>query len=83
MSKLQAAGMEADAVLQSVTTNAARVLGLEDHFGSVQPGLTTDLAILEWDASPRALSDTSGQTRYAGCWVPRVTVRSGRILESA
>ena len=83
LSKLQAAGMEADAVLQAATTRAAQVLGLDEHVGTLQPGLTTDLAILEWDANPQTLTDASGNTRQAGRWVPRMTVRNGQIVESA
>ncbi|MEO1999780.1 MAG: amidohydrolase family protein [Planctomycetaceae bacterium] len=77
MSKLRAAGMDADAVLEATTTRAAKILSIDGDTGVLRPGHTADLAILEWAADPVALRDASGQVRHAGRWFPRLTVRGG------
>jgi dihydroorotase len=77
MSKLRAAGMDPDAVLEATTTRAAKILNIDGDTGVLRPGHTADLAILEWVADPVALRDASGQVRHAGRWFPRLTVRGG------
>ncbi len=39
-------GMDADAALRSVTIDAARIIGVEDRVGSIEPGKDADLLIL-------------------------------------
>jgi len=39
-------GMDSDAALRSVTIDAARIIGVEDRVGSIEPGKDADLLIL-------------------------------------
>ena len=75
--------MDADAVLRATTSRAAEVLGIDGDVGVLRPGHIAELSILEWDDDPLALSDASGNVRYGGRWVPRLTIRGGRWIEPA
>ncbi len=81
MSKLRAAGMDADAVLRATTSRAAEILGIDGDVGVLRPGHTADLSILEWVDDPVTLCDASGNVRHAGRWVPRLTIRAGRWID--
>jgi imidazolonepropionase-like amidohydrolase len=43
-------GLEADAALRAVTINPARILGVDDRIGSLEPGKDADLVI--WSGDP-------------------------------
>jgi imidazolonepropionase-like amidohydrolase len=43
-------GLDADTALRSITTNPARILGLDDRVGSLKPGLDGDVVI--WSGDP-------------------------------
>ncbi|WP_353651206.1 amidohydrolase family protein [Nakamurella sp. A5-74] len=49
---LQSAGLSPLQVLQAATTNGARLVGLQDSIGAIQPGYAADLVLL--DADPTA-----------------------------
>ena len=59
MSKLRAVGMEPADIFQAVTSKPAELMKL---------GENQDEVTLCWNDVPRALFDTSGQTRVAGEW---------------
>ncbi|CAB1127938.1 5-methylthioadenosine/S-adenosylhomocysteine deaminase [Candidatus Hydrogenisulfobacillus filiaventi] len=83
--------MPARAAFAAATIGGARVLGLEDRIGSIEPGKEADLVLLDWSGphhAPRAAGDVYGQLVYqtrsddvvltmvAG----RVVYRDGRLL---
>ena len=46
-------GLDPHRALETVTTNPARILGVEDRLGSLEPGKDADLIVLDghpWDA---------------------------------
>ncbi len=43
-------GLDSDVALQSITTNPARIMGLDDRVGSLKPGLDGDVVI--WSGDP-------------------------------
>jgi imidazolonepropionase-like amidohydrolase len=43
-------GLDSDVALRSITTNAARIMGLDDRVGSLKPGLDGDVVI--WSGDP-------------------------------
>ncbi len=68
MSKLQAAGLSEEDVVRAVTSTPARILGLSAEIGSLQPGHSADVAVLQ---------------RAEGRWKPVLTVRAGRMIVPA
>ena len=71
MELMQAAGLTPAQILQSATTNGARMLGMEADLGDVAPGKVADLVIL--DADP--LADVKNLSR-----IHRV-VRGGLLFD--
>lgn len=57
-------GLSAEQALQAVTINAAKVLGLEDQLGSIEPGKDADIVI--WDGSPLDISSQVDQVFING-----------------
>lgn len=43
-------GLDSDVALQSITTNPARIMGLDDRVGALKPGLDGDVVI--WSGDP-------------------------------
>lgn len=43
-------GLDRDVALRAITTNPARILGLDDRVGSLQPGLDADIVL--WSGDP-------------------------------
>jgi dihydroorotase len=80
MSKLRAAGMQEQGILNAVTRLPADVLRLDQTIGALSPGMTADLTVLRWDDEPRELIDTHGIVRRGGTWEPLLTVSRGRIV---
>lgn len=80
MSKLQAAGMSESAVFAAATCRPAEILGLDPLPGTLKPGSCADLVVL--DVTPDCvLSDVHGREAAGRRWLPRLTVRAGRIVE--
>ena len=80
MSKLRAAGMQEQGILNAVTRVPADVLRLDQTIGTLSSGMAADLTVLRWDDEPRKLIDTHGVVRRGGTWEPLLTVRDGRIV---
>jgi imidazolonepropionase-like amidohydrolase len=51
LNSYQAAGMSAKAILQAMTINAARLLGVEEERGAIKPGLAADIIATPGDPS--------------------------------
>jgi imidazolonepropionase-like amidohydrolase len=58
---MAAAGMPAVDVLKATTSNAARLLGLADEIGTIEPGKQADLVVVEGD--PLDFSDLTSRVR--------------------
>jgi dihydroorotase len=79
MSKLRAAGMQEQDVVDAVTRVPAGVMNLDQTIGTLLPGLPADVTVLHWRNESRELTDTDGHVRRGGVWEPLLTVRDGRI----
>ena len=42
-------GLGRDAALRAITLDAARILGIDDHYGSLEPGKVADLVLYDGD----------------------------------
>ena len=62
VSKMIACGMTAEQCWPRVTSEPARVLGLEGEIGSVKEGLSADLCVLGLDPEVTELGDGHGQS---------------------
>ena len=62
MAKLQAAGMELEAIMRAVTGRPAQYLADPHVPGSLKVGSPADLCALRWATEPAPLTDTSGTT---------------------
>ena len=80
ISKLMAAGMDAEDAFERATLRPARTLGLEGEAGTLAPGSGADLAVVRWDPDAAPLIDVAGNERPGGCWEPELTVRAGRTI---
>ena len=65
------AGLSPMESLQAVTRNAARLLGLEAHVGTLEAGKAADLLVLEGDP----LADAEQLTRVAAVFKAGVRIR--------
>ncbi len=81
VSKLVAAGMPESEAFRRATLTPARVLGLEEEVGTLQPGRCADLVVLRWNSSAPPLRDVLGQEKAGGCWEPLLTIREGEEVK--
>jgi dihydroorotase len=60
MTSMLALGLTIDEVVPMVTTNAARMIGMEDELGALLPGRVADISVLEDARGKWVLSDNDG-----------------------
>jgi dihydroorotase len=60
MNELMALGIGLTDVVRMVTANAAAMLGLEDELGTLTPGRTADISVLNIDEGEWTLQDSLG-----------------------
>lgn len=83
MSKLMAFGAGLAEVVPLVTSHPAHFLGREDELGTLRPGASGDVAILELLEGEFLFRDSEGQTMTARQRLrPWRTVRAGQIIEA-
>jgi dihydroorotase len=83
MAKLLALGLKLPEVVATVTSNAARVLRMEDRIGSLRPGMEADVSVLALDEGRFVLSDNSGERVVASQMLsPLFCLRAGRRFEA-
>ena len=63
-----AAGLPWEAALEAITLNPARIWGVEESLGSLEPGKAADLVV--WDGDPLEMTTTAEQVYVAGRAVP-------------
>ena len=84
ISKLMALGLSLDQAVPLVTSNSARYLKREREIGTLQPGASGDVAILELLEGDFTLRDNEGQSIRARQRLrPWLTVRAGEVIEAA
>jgi dihydroorotase len=77
-------GLSLEQVIERVTVNPARMLHYPEKIGTLAPGVTADVAILELAQGNFELRDQRGQTRVARQqFVPVATVKSGIFVKGA
>lgn len=81
MSKFLMLGLSLEQVVDLSTQQPAKVLGLEQDLGSLRPGSTADIAVLEPREGRFVLEDSYDHTRVAEqLLVAAATVRGGEIV---
>lgn len=83
-SKFLSMGMPLRDVIRSITETPARVLGVEDRFGTLARGREANVALCRVEGHPVKFCDSDGNT-FAGTKqiVPCVTIRRGEVLFEA
>ncbi len=78
MTELLTLGVTLPEVVATVTGNPAKLLGLADSIGSLQPGREADISVLEMRRGRFLLSDNSGEkVEAAEMIVPGFALRAG------
>src|SRR5260370_39363473 len=60
-------GLGFDRALSAITLDAAKILGIDDHFGSIEPGKVADLVLYDGDPFEHATHVTA-------------TIQDGRVV---
>jgi dihydroorotase len=82
MTELLALGMTLPEIVATVTSNAAKLLRLEDEIGSLRPGRRADVSVLEVRRGRFELSDNSGERVAASeMIVPAFALKAGQRFE--
>lgn len=80
MSKMLALGMKVDDVIRGVTSNPAKVLGLEGNLGTLKEGTIADISVLDLVAKPTTFKDKYGNSIVADKkFVALATVIDGKV----
>lgn len=66
-----ARGLPWDAALEAITVNPARIFGLAEHTGSIEPGKSADIVL--WDGDPLEVTSFPDQAWIGGEEVPMRT----------
>jgi dihydroorotase len=84
MTELLALGLSLPQIVPMVTTNAARMLGMEDELGSLRIGAVADVSVLADDRGRFRLSDTEGTEVITDRMLrPSFCLRAGRRYDAA
>ena len=84
MTELLALGLTLPQIVPMVTTNAARMLGMEDELGSLRVGAVADVSVLADDRGRFRLSDTEGTEVITDRMLrPLFCLRAGRRYDAA
>jgi dihydroorotase len=84
MSQYLHLGLPLERVVACVTTNPARAINAPEKIGTLEPGATADVAVLELAKGRFEFSDTTGKTRVlTQQLLPVATVKGGIFLKGA
>jgi dihydroorotase len=79
MTELMACGVPLEQVVPMVTSNAARMLGLDGQLGTLAPGAVADVSVLADERGPWVLRDNDGaRVTAARRLAPAFCLRAGR-----
>lgn len=82
MSKFVRLGLPLAEVVRLTTWQPARILRREHLFGTLRPGSTADITVLEWEEGELPLKDSLGDVMTLDRrLVPYLTVRAGKIVQ--
>lgn len=77
-------GLSLEQVIERVTTNPAKMLNFPEKIGTLEPGVTADIAIFDLAQGNFEFRDGPGQTRMGHQqFVPVATVKSGIFVKAA
>src|ERR1700744_1547190 len=83
MTELMTLGLTLPEIIATVTSNAAKMLKMEDSIGSLQVGREADISVLELLRGRFTLSDNSGETVIAPeLLTPAFAIRAGKVMPS-
>src|SRR5262245_51706746 len=84
MSEFVHLGMPVDQVIAGVTANPAKMINFPEKVGTLVPGVTADVAVLELKDGPFEFNDGARQTRtLKQQFVAAATVKGGIFLKGA
>jgi len=84
MSEFLHLGMPLEQVIAGVTANPARMINFPERVGTLEPGVTADVAVLELKDGPFEFNDGARQTRMLKQQFAAVaTVKGGIFLKGA
>ncbi len=83
MTGLMACGLSLEQVVPMVTSNAARMLGLEGEIGTLKPGVVADVSVLADERGRWKLGDNEGNEAIAERIVrPLFALRAGKRFDA-
>lgn len=83
MTELLALGMSLNAVIETVTTNPAKMLRLEDEIGTLAPGRVADISVIDPLSGRFRLTDNSGAQAFSDVLLhPAFCLRAGMRYEA-
>jgi dihydroorotase len=83
MSRFMALGLDLNQVVAMTTINAARAIREEDKIGSLKPGMTADVSILELQSGAWTLIDAPGETlEIDKLLMPIAAIKSGKAIQA-
>jgi dihydroorotase len=81
MEKLLHLGMSLEGVVRAVTSRPASVLGKDDEFGALKPGLQADLVLFKIQRKKKILTDSYGKSeRTNEVIVPKLVIKGGSVV---
>jgi dihydroorotase len=83
MTELLALGLSLDAIVPMVTSNCAKMIGMENQLGTLRPGLVADVTVLADERGRWKLSDNEGTTVLADRFLrPAFCLRAGKRFDA-
>jgi dihydroorotase len=83
MSSMLALGLSLEQVVPMVTSNPAKMLGMEGRIGTLKPGVEADVSVLHDERGSWTLSDNDGtRVRAERMLRPHFCLRAGRRYDS-
>ncbi len=80
LSRFMALGFSLEDTIRMATLNPARAIGMDDELGSLAPGRTADITVLEEATGDWLFHDTEGDTlRGDKALAPVLTVKGGEV----
>ena len=82
MSKFMALGLTLDQVVEMTTFNPAKAIGEEGRRGSLKPGMTADITVMELEKGDYLFSDGGGGEIIHGreLLAPRMVFKGGEVM---
>jgi len=83
MSTMLALGLKLEQIVPMVTTNPAKMLGMENELGSLKPGVVADVTVLHDERGAWTLSDNEGtRVKTERMLRPHFCIRAGERFDA-